>query len=180
MSEQDSNFEMAPPPQPVKRLGLGLRSILQILFAVLCLSFVFNLGINHHSRRDLTQSGTFTLSEATEKLLTSSGVQDREEPVKIIAAIRKSSPHYARLRPVIEEYERLSKGKVTIDYLDPIRDGDRALEVKNNYGGDLLADELFEDDLFIIDARQGVPANQDEKIKAINSHLRYLRVSDMA
>ena len=84
--------------------------------------------MTYFSRKDLTKNSIFTLSEATEKLLTSSGVQDREEPVKIIAAIRKSSPHYARLRPVIEEYERLSKGKVTIDYLDPIRDGDRALK----------------------------------------------------
>ncbi|MEJ6719932.1 MAG: hypothetical protein ACJAT6_000109 [Akkermansiaceae bacterium] len=179
MADSDSNFNMAPPPRPIKRLGLGLRSVLQLLFALLSLAFIFYLAMTYFSRKDLTKNSIFTLSEATEKLLTSSGVQDREEPVKIIAAIRKSSPHYARLRPVIEEYERLSKGKVTIDYLDPIRDGDRALEVKNNYGGDLLADELFEDDLFIIDARQGVPANQDEKIKAINSHLRYLRVSDM-
>ena len=62
---------MAPPPQPVRRLGLGLRSVLQIIFAVLCVGFVFYLGITHHSRKDLTQSSTFTLSEATIKLLDS-------------------------------------------------------------------------------------------------------------
>ncbi len=178
MADSDSNFNMAPPPRPIKRWGLGIRSVLQLVFALLSLAFIFYLAMTYSNRKDLTERSIFTLSEATEKLLTSSEVQNREEPVKIIAAIRKSSPHYARLRPVVEEYERISKGKVKIDYLDPIRDGDRALEVKNNFG-DILKDNLFEDDLFIIDAREGIAATQEERNKAINSHLRYLRVSDM-
>ncbi|MCH1510008.1 MAG: GldG family protein [Akkermansiaceae bacterium] len=184
MSEQDSNFEMAPPPQPVRRLGLGLRSVLQIIFAVLCVGFVFYLGITHHSRKDLTQTGAFTLSEATIKLLDSSSLQDREKPVKIIAALRKGSPHHPRLRALIEEYERLADGKIKVDYLDPILDKDRAAEVANNYS-EVLADQLFSDEIFIIDARQSTPEEKpdqtkDEKVlEAINSGLRYLNVQDM-
>ncbi|MFT6181213.1 MAG: hypothetical protein ACI8UZ_002919 [Akkermansiaceae bacterium] len=178
MAESDSNFAMAPPPRPIKRLGLGVRSILQLVFAFLSLLCVFYLASTYYERKDLTEKSIFTLSETSRKLLDSSGIKDRKEPVKIIAAIRKSSPHYSRLRPIIEEYERHSKGKIVVDYLDPIRDGDRALEVMYNYG-DVLADKLFEDDLFIIDARQGVGTTQEEKNTAITSHLRYLRVNDL-
>ena len=140
MADNDSHFDMAPPPQPVKKLGLGVRAVLQIVFAILSLVFIYYLALTYQTRKDLSEKGDFTVSEATENLLRSSGVMDREEPIKIIAALRKSSPHYSRLRPVVDEYERLSKGKVKLEYLDPIRDKDRAFEIQNNYG-DLLADK---------------------------------------
>ena len=179
MADTDSNFNMAPPPQPVKRLGLGLRAVLQVFFALLSLIFIYYLALTYHTRHDLTETNDFTLSEATAKLLISSGVQERESPIKIIVALRKTSPHYSRLRLVVQEYERLSNGKVKLEYLDPIRDKDRAFEIQNNYG-DLLADKLFEDDIFIIDARQGAAANSVEPTEEVTSHLRYLPASSMA
>lgn len=178
MADNDSHFDMAPPPQPVKKLGLGVRAVLQIVFAILSLVFIYYLALTYQTRKDLSEKGDFTVSEATENLLRSSGVMDREEPIKIIAALRKSSPHYSRLRPVVDEYERLSKGKVKLEYLDPIRDKDRAFEIQNNYG-DLLADKLFEDDIFIIDARKGASANSVEATEDVTSHLRYLPASSM-
>ena len=178
MSDSDSNLNMGPPPRPIKRLGVGVRAVLQLILALGSLIFIYYLAISHHAPKDLTKGGVFTLSETTENLLNSGAMQSRKEPVKLIAALRKSSPHYARLRPIIEEYERLSKGKLKVDFLDPIRDGDRALEVENNYG-DLLADKLFDDDLLIIDARSGIATTEEGKIEAINSHLRYLRAQDL-
>jgi len=178
MSDPDSNINMGPPPRPIKRLGIGLRAVLQIILALVSLVFIYYLAISHYDRRDLTKGGVFTLSETTQNLLNSETMQAREEPVKFIAALRKSSPHYSRLRPIIEEYERLAKGKLKVDFLDPIRDGDRAMEVKNNYG-ELLRDTLFDDDLLIIDARSGTATTEEGKIEAINSHLRYLRVQDL-
>lgn len=178
MADKDSHFDMAPPPQPVKKLGLGVRAVLQIVFAILSLVFIYYLAFTYQTPKDLSERSDFTVSEATENLLRSSGVMDREEPIKIIAALRKSSPHYSRLRPVVEEYERLSKGKVKLEYLDPIRDKDRAFEIQNNYG-DLLADKLFEDDIFIIDARKGASANSVEATEDVTSHLRYLPASSM-
>ncbi|MCH1498833.1 MAG: GldG family protein [Akkermansiaceae bacterium] len=178
MADKDSHFDMAPPPQPVKKLGLGVRAVLQIVFVILSLVFIYYLAFTYQTRKDLSERSDFTVSEATENLLRSSGVMDREEPIKIIAALRKSSPHYSRLRPVVDEYERLSKGKVKLEYLDPIRDKDRAFEIQNNYG-DLLADRLFEDDIFIIDARKGASANSVEATEDVTSHLRYLPASSM-
>lgn len=181
MSESDntaSSYEMAPPPRPIKRFGLGLRSVLQLLFGLFSLVFLYYLAINYHTRRDLTENQQFSLSEATQNLLGSSDIKDRSEPIKMIAAIRKTSQHFSRLKPVIDEYERLSNNKVQVEYLDPIRDGNRALEIQNNYG-DLLADKLFEEDILIIDARTGADANSVEPTTAVASHLRYLPVSEM-
>jgi len=178
MSDPDSNINMGPPPRPIKRLAIGLRAVLQIILALVSLVFIYYLAISHYDRRDLTTSGAFTLSETTQNLLNSEAMQSREEPVKLIAALRRTSPHYTHLRPIIEEYERLAKGKLKVDFLEPIRDGDRAREVENNYG-DLLADKLFDDDLLIIDARSGVATTEEGKIEAINSHLRYLRARDL-
>lgn len=171
---------MAPPPQEINRLGTRARVTLQVLFATIILGCAFYLGIIYHARKDLTQDGKFTVSEQTIKLLESSALQDRKEPVKIIAALRKNSPHYIRLRALVEEYENLSKGKLEVDYLDPIRDQDRALEVANNYS-DALNDHLFSDDLFIIDARSQNPAAEDDRtpIPASNASLRYIKVEDM-
>lgn len=178
MVDPESNIDMAPPPRPVKRLGLGVRAILQIAFAFLSLLFIYYLAMTYHTRRDLTKEGTFTLSEATTKLLSSSSMQDRDEPVKIIAGLRKTSPHYARLRLVAEEYERLAKGKVELEFLDPVRDKDRSFEIANNYGS-LLPGQLFSDDIFIVDARQGAAANAIEASEEVVSHIRYLPVSAM-
>lgn len=172
--------EMAPPPQEVNRLGTRTRVFLQLGFSIAILACAFYLGMIYHTREDLTRDGKFTVSEQTMKLLESSALQDRKTPVKIIAALRKNSPHYVRLRTLVEEYENLAQGKLEVDYLDPIRDQDRALEVANNYS-DLLNDHLFSDDLFIIDARalrtKGNPNNTS--VQAINAGLRYIKVQDM-
>lgn len=166
--------EMAPPPSPITRLGTRSRVTLQLVLAVIILVSAFYIGIIYHTQRDLTQAAEFTLSEQTTKLLDSSALADRKEPVKIIAALRKNSPHYARLRTLIEQYENLADGKIKVDYLDPIRDQDRALEVANNYS-EVLADQLFSDDIFIIDGRVTPPVAPASP----NAGLSFVRVQDM-
>ncbi len=170
--ESSSSKEMAPPPSPVKRLGIGVRALTQLALAFLVLICAFYLGMTQIWRKDLTQGADFTLSDTTVKLLESDQLQKREQPVKIIAALRKTSPHYARLRTLAEEYDRLGGDQLEIDYLDPIRDQDRALEVANIYGS-LLKDRLFSDDLFIIDART------DTKPESASAGLRYLPVDQL-
>jgi len=171
MNKDSSSQETTPSaPKPIRRLGIGTRAVFQLVLSILILVFAFYLGMTHFDRKDLTQGLDFTLSETTVKLLESDLLQKREEPVKIIAALRKTSPHYARLRALAEEYDRIGGDKIAIDYLDPIRDQARALEVTNNYG-DVLKDQLFIDDLFIIDART---KDQDTA-----SGLRYLPVEQV-
>ncbi|MDB4288836.1 GldG family protein, partial [bacterium] len=165
--------EMAPPPSPITRLGTRSRVLLQLVLAVIILVSAFYIGIIYHTQKDLTHTSEFTLSEETLNLLGSSAISKREEPVKIIAALRKNSPHYARLRNLIEQYENLAKGKIAVDYLDPIRDQDRAVEVANNYYDTL--GQLFSDDIFIIDGRLSPPVDPTSP----DAGLSFVRVQDM-
>ena len=86
MSDSDSNINMGPPPRPIKRLGIGLRAVVQIILAFVSLIFICYLAISHYDRRDLTKGGVFTLSETTQNLLNSEVMQARDEPVNLIAA----------------------------------------------------------------------------------------------
>ncbi len=170
MSDSSANYEMAPPPKPVKRLGLGVRACLQIILVTLSIFLIFYLAITYHLRKDLTSQGTFTLSEATQKLIDSPDFQDRESPVRIIAAIRRSSTNFLRLQPILEEYQRISNQKIEIEYIDPIRDGNRSDEIRNNYDK-LLGQKFFTEDILIIDAR--TPEKNE------NKHVKFLRIQDL-
>lgn len=140
-------------PTPVKRLDIGFFSVGQIVLALVVTILAFYLGLTQYGRKDLTVGTEFTLSETTTKLLESPLLQERKKPALIIAALRQSSPHYSRVRTLLTEYERLAPEKIEIDFLDPVRNQDRALEVSNNYGT-LLKDQLFAQDMLIVDARQ--------------------------
>ncbi len=167
----ETSSEMNPPPRPVRRLGIGSLAIFHLALGFLILIFAFYLGMTHYDRKDLTYNTDFTISETTTHLLESDLLREREEPVKIIAALRKTSPHYTRLRTLVEEYERIAGDALDIDYLDPIRDQDRALEVTNIYG-EILKNQLFTDDILILDARKKGEENS-------TTGLRYLPVEQL-
>lgn len=162
------------PARPISRWGVGGLAIFQVVLAFVIFIAATYLGMSHYQSKDLTQNGTFTLSETTIKLLDSDLLQKREKPIKIIAALRKTSPHASRFRKLVNEYAHHAHGKLDVEYVDPIRNQDRALEVSTQYGN-LLKDQLFIDDLFIIDARD---AATDDK-KSPGAGLRYLQAKDM-
>jgi len=149
---------------------------LQIIAAIILL-----LSINYFSSRyvksvDLTQHADFTLSEVTQNYLKSEALSSRESPVKIIVAFRKSSPHYARIKALIRHYQELSSTSLEIEFVDPIRDAERARQVADYY------EIHFTEDLVIIDADKTateVPES-DEKpaIQNATSHRRIVTVDD--
>lgn len=52
------------------------------------------------------------------------------------------------MRSLLEEYERYSNGKVKVEYVDPLRQPNKAREIANIYGIE------FKKNLVIIDARE--------------------------
>lgn len=91
---------------------------------------------------DLTTAKEFTLSDYTEKLLQSEKIQSPERDLKISAIIRKSSPHFQKVEQLLKEYNRLSTGKIKIQFLDPLRESQRVQQLIAQYkikpSGDLL------------------------------------------
>lgn len=134
-------------PKPIHRLSTGTFVGLQIAFAVIALIAINFLSAHHHRDRDLSHGSQFSLSPLTKNLLKSEPLQSRETPVRMIVAVRKSNPHYKRIRAMTQAYANIAGDALSVEYIDPMRDRDRAFEVAEAY------DHIFVDDIVIIDAR---------------------------
>ena len=175
MSEPTSETKQKPA-RPLNRWGMGTLSVLQTaLLAVIVIALNY-LAIHHYTRADLSRAGDYSLSSATKRYLASKPLADREKPIKWILAFRRVSPLYERVRALAEEYARLSKGKITLEIVDPLRSPDRMQEVTAAYGLTLVRD------LVIIDARSDESAVTTEdaaKTKVLNPHVKLVVAEDM-
>jgi hypothetical protein len=165
------------PARPLNRWGMGTLSVLQTaLLAVIVIAANY-LAVNHYARLDLSRTVDYSLSPATTRYVKSDAVRGREKPVKWIMAYRRTSPFYERSRAFAEEYARLSKGKIELEVVDPLRSPDRVQEVTAAYGISLARD------LIIIDARpDGSPVSTEDanRVKTLNPHVKLVVAEDMA
>ncbi|MBB5350103.1 hypothetical protein HNR46_000324 [Haloferula luteola] len=161
-----------PPARSVRRFRIGFLSVLQIVCALLLFLAINFLSSQIHRPWDVSDDLTFTLSPSTRRYLESPAVQDREDPIHMIVAFRASSPFYTRIRPVAEEFARLSQGKVKISVLDPIRANDLAESLAAEYR------IQFTQDLVVIDAS---PKSEDSgETQAMDGkHVQIVRLEDM-
>lgn len=88
------------------------------ILLVVTLSLIFLVGINYLSYRynlrwDVTEARQHTLTESTTRV-----IKALEQEVEIIAFYVGMPPKY--LEDSFREYERLSKGKITTEIIDPI------------------------------------------------------------
>lgn len=165
------------PARPLNRWGMGTLSVLQTVFLIVVVIALNYLAMPHYARLDMSRSGDYSLSSATTRYLGSEALTGRGQPVKWIMAYRRSSPFYERVRALAEEYERLSKGRIVLEIVDPLRSPDRMQEVTAAYGLTLVRD------LIIIDARSDEsPAITEDanQIKTLNPHVRLVVAQDMA
>ena len=165
------------PARPLNRWGMGTLSVLQTAFLIVVVIALNYLAMHHHARLDMSRGADYSLSSATARYLGSDALSGRDQPVKWIMAYRRSSPFYERVRAVAEEYERLSKGRIVLEIVDPLRSPDRMQEVTAAYGLTLIRD------LIIIDARSDEsPAITEDanQIKTLNPHVRLVLAEDMA
>jgi len=161
--------------ESVNRVSTGTLVAIQILCSWILFVSINYLAATNHKAWDLSQNKDFTLSAQTTSLLKSSLLKDREKPVQIIAVIRRSSAHYVRLHAMLEEYQRLAGGKLTLKFVDPIRDTDATLEIAATY------DTSFVEDVVIINAVPPLPeeAHARRMETLTKSHIRYVAVQDM-
>lgn len=179
MSDPDPATEsrLRPRLRPINRWGVGTLSALQIICATVIVLAANYLANIRHSRIDLSQRGEFTLSNVTRRLLDGDDLQRRSQPVKLIVAHKRSSPFYDRLRALAEEYARLAKGKITLEFVDPVRTADLTLQLAARY-----RIEHFTRNLVIIDAREGNAAagDSDEAARDLSARVRFIDDSAIA
>lgn len=164
------------PARPLNRWGIGSLSVLQTVLLALIVIAVNYLAIHHYQRLDLSRSGDYTLSSATQRYLASEDLSKRDKPVKWIMAFRRSSPFYERVRALAEEYQRLSKNEIELEIVDPLRSPDRMQEITAAYGLSLVRD------IIIMDARTDDSAATMEdanKVKSLNPHVKLVLADDL-
>jgi len=164
------------PARPLDRWGIGSLSVLQTVLLAAIVIAVNYLAIHHYERLDLSRSGDYTLSSATQRYLSSEDLSKRDKPVKWIMAFRRSSPFYERVRALAEEYQRLSKNEIELEIVDPLRSPDRMQEITAAYGLSLVRD------IIIMDARTDDSAATVEdanKVKSLNPHVKLVLADDL-
>ncbi len=94
----------------------GSQSVVSVLLFFGIIVFVALIGQRHPWRVDLTETGTYTLSEQTRKILDS-----LHEPVKITAFFAAGSPERQEAEDLLETYAYHTP-KISYRFVDPDRD----------------------------------------------------------
>lgn len=176
MSE-DSEEPFSKPARPMNRLGLGTLSVLQIVLLAVFLLALNYLAALHFTRMDLSREATYTLSSSTRNYLRDKAVRERPQTMKWIMAFSRSSPFYERVRTLLEEYARRSKGKIEVEIVDPMRSPDRIQEITAAYGLQLVSD------LIIMDARvddSAVSREDASGTKTLNPNVKIVLADELA
>lgn len=158
-------------PKPLNRWRIGTLSLLQLALVVLGLISLNYLALHHYWRKDLTQDGEYSLSNATRNYLAAPLWKERDAPVQMIMAWRRTSPFYERMRALAEEYQRASNGGIELTVVDPLRSADRMEEIAAAYSLNLARD------LILIDARDDdspVTSQREDLRKILNPHIKLL------
>ncbi len=142
-----SKSEYTGHPDARRPKGNPLAWFNLILLAIIVIACNY-IGCREYLRKDLTEEQRYTISERTINVLGSKQVQQRDTPIRIIFAFKRSTPNYARMRSLLDEYVRYGNGKIEVESFDPIRQPNRAREISQIYGVD------FTQDLCVIDARK--------------------------
>lgn len=135
-------------PKPLKKhRGSILAWINVILIAIIVLTVNY-MGCKEYARRDLTEDQRYDISSQSINVLRSPLIQERKAPAKIIFAFQRTTQNYTRMRSLLEEYERFANGKLDIEFIDPLRQPNRAREIAQIYGIE------FDRNQVVIDARE--------------------------
>lgn len=98
----------------------GTSTVLSSLFLVGILALLALIAERHPWRMDMTESGTFTLSEQTRNILSS-----LDQPIEIKAFYATAAPEQTKAKDLLETY-RYDSDKIIYDFIDPDRQPDMA------------------------------------------------------
>jgi hypothetical protein len=112
-----------------KRYGIGLNVALQILLALALFAGVNRLNYYHYWRWDLSPSQDYTLSPATLKYLDS-----LSRDVQIYIVFGRDSKVYGEVQSLLEEYHLHGRQRIKVRSIDPVRDIERAEQLKADTG----------------------------------------------
>ncbi len=119
----------APPREMPKRYGIGLNVLLQVLMALALFVGINRLSYRHYWRWDLSPSQDYTLSAATLNYLS-----NLSRDVQIYIVFGRDSKVYGEVQSLLEEYRLHGRQRVKLRSIDPVRDIERAEQLKADTG----------------------------------------------
>ncbi len=128
-SEQNTPQASAENKPMPKRYGIGLNVALQVLLALALFAAVNRLNYYHYWRWDLSPSQDYTLSPATLKYLDS-----LTRDVQINIVFGRDSKVYGEVQSLLEEYHLHGRQRIKVRSIDPVRDIERAEQLKADTG----------------------------------------------
>jgi len=158
----------SPLPKHIKRQKSEPLAWFNLILLVIIVVGINFISFREYGKRDLTEDQKYTISERSINVLKSKRVQNHHAPVRIIFAFQRSTQNFSRMRSLLEEYERYGKGKVEVEFFDPLRQPNRAREIAQIYGVD------FNQNLCVIDARSNakLPLKTFEGEESERKHVR--------
>jgi len=118
-----------PPLAMPKRYGIGLNVALQIFLALALFFGINRLNWRHYWRWDLSPSQDYTLSPATLNTLNS-----LSRDVQINIVFGRDSKVYGEVQSLLEEYRMHGRQRIKVRSIDPVRDIERAEQLKADTG----------------------------------------------
>ncbi|MFZ2280120.1 MAG: Gldg family protein [Prosthecobacter sp.] len=128
-SEQNNPPASAAAKPMPKRYGIGLNVAMQVLLALALFAGVNRLNYYHYWRWDLSPSQDYTLSPATLKYLDS-----LTRDVQINIVFGRDSKVYGEVQSLLEEYHLHGRQRIKVRSIDPVRDIERAEQLKADTG----------------------------------------------
>lgn len=124
------------PPEPAsnarampKRYGIGLNVFLQIVLALALFVGINRLNYRHYWRWDLSPSQDYTLSPFTLSYLAT-----LSRDVQIYIVFGRDSKVYGEIQSLAEEYRLHGRDRIKLRSIDPVRDIERAEQLKADTG----------------------------------------------
>ena len=125
---EPASAERKVRPMP-GRLGIGLNVAIQVLLTVVLFGAVNYLSFQYYKRWDLTEAGSHSLSTVTLNYL-----RKLSKDVEVTLVFPRNSELHEPVRALLEEYQRHGKKRVKVEEIDPVRDVDRAEQLKVETG----------------------------------------------
>jgi hypothetical protein len=132
------NLLKEPVDRPIHRARIGASVGVQVVLGVVLFLAANYLAFRHYARFDLTGTKDYTLHGATVNFL-----ENLDQNVNLVVAFSTDAEIAPQVRVLAEEFKRVARGRVTVEFLDPGRSPDRAEELRNRFGAPLHGNTLI-------------------------------------
>lgn len=115
----------------IKRFEIGINVLLQLALLGALLVMVNYLAFKHYKRWDYSSDRKYALADQTRKILAT-----LDKPVRMIVMFSPGAPGSEAYRDVdglLKEYQYAAHGKVTVEFIDPLRNFTRARDLQAQY-----------------------------------------------